>query len=107
MESGSDGINDFRERDLRHTSASWHLHNGTSLLALQELGGWQGAEILRRHAHLPAGCSFAARLMAGCQWWLTRWHERTSGVGHVAAIPDPNVSFTQQTGRPLTCDGRP
>ncbi len=41
-----------RFHDLRHTWASWHVQSGTPLLALQELGGWQGSEMVRRYAHL-------------------------------------------------------
>lgn len=48
------GIADFRWHDLRHTWASWHVQNGTPLFALQELGGWESAEMVRRYAHLAA-----------------------------------------------------
>jgi integrase len=46
------GIKDFRWHDLRHTWASWHVQRGTPLHVLQELGGWQSAEMVRRYAHL-------------------------------------------------------
>lgn len=46
------GIVDFRWHDLRHTWASWHIQSGTPLHALQELGGWETAEMVRRYAHL-------------------------------------------------------
>ena len=46
------GIADFRWHDLRHTWASWHVQRGTPLHILQELGGWQSAEMVRRYAHL-------------------------------------------------------
>ncbi len=46
------GIKDFRFHDLRHTWASWHVQAGTPLHALQELGGWESAEMVRRYAHL-------------------------------------------------------
>lgn len=48
------GIEDFRWHDLRHTWASWHVQNGTPLFALQELGGWESPEMVRRYAHLAA-----------------------------------------------------
>jgi hypothetical protein len=40
--------------DLRHTWASWHVQGGTPLFALQELGGWESAEMVRKYAHLAA-----------------------------------------------------
>lgn len=46
------GILDFRWHDLRHTWASWHVQAGTPLHALQELGGWETVEMVRRYAHL-------------------------------------------------------
>jgi integrase len=46
------GIKSFRWHDLRHTWASWHVQNGTPLFALQELGGWESPEMVRRYAHL-------------------------------------------------------
>ena len=48
------GIEDFRWHDLRHTWASWHVQAGTPLFALQEMGGWSSAEMVRRYAHLAA-----------------------------------------------------
>ena len=48
------GIADFRWHDLRHTWASWHVQGGTPLFALQELGGWESAEMVRKYAHLAA-----------------------------------------------------
>lgn len=50
----SAGIADFRWHDLRHTWASWHVQNGTPLPVLQELGGWESVEMVRRYAHLAA-----------------------------------------------------
>ena len=40
-------ITDFRWHGLRHTWASWHVQNGAPLFALQELGGWESAEMVR------------------------------------------------------------
>jgi integrase len=48
------GIADFRWHDLRHTWASWHVQAGTPPHVLQELGGWESAEMVRRYAHLSS-----------------------------------------------------
>ena len=60
------GIENFRWHDLRHTWASWHVQGGTPLFALQELGGWESAEMVRRYAHLAADhlAPYADRLSA-------------------------------------------
>ena len=61
------GIEDFRWHDLRHCWATWHVQNGTPLFALQELGGWESPEMVRRYAHLAADhlAPYAERLCAG------------------------------------------
>lgn len=46
------GISDFRWHDLRHTWASWHAQHGTPLHVLQELGGWETAQMVKVYAHL-------------------------------------------------------
>jgi integrase len=46
------GIEGFRWHDLRHTWASWHVQAGTPLHVLQELGGWECVEMVRKYAHL-------------------------------------------------------
>lgn len=48
------GIDDFRWHDLRHTWASWHVQSGTPLNVLQELGGWESSQMVRRYAHFSA-----------------------------------------------------
>lgn len=46
------GITDFRFHDLRHTWASCLVQAGVPLSALQEMGGWESIEMVRRYAHL-------------------------------------------------------
>jgi integrase len=45
------GITNFRWHDLWHTWASWLVMEGATLSELQELGGWQTPEMVRRYAH--------------------------------------------------------
>ena len=48
------GIKSFRWHDLRHTWASWHVQNGTSLQKLQQLGGWSSFDMVLRYTHLSS-----------------------------------------------------
>lgn len=48
------GIENFRWHDLRHTWASWHVQNGSSLQELQQLGGWSSFEMVLCYAHLSS-----------------------------------------------------
>ena len=61
---GRAGITDFRWHDLRHTWASWHVQEDTPLNALQELGGWESVDMVRRYAHIAPEhlAEFAERL---------------------------------------------
>ena len=61
------GIADFRWHDLRHTWASWHVQAGTPLYALQEMGGWESVEMVRRYAHLSSEhlAQYADRMSGG------------------------------------------
>jgi integrase len=58
------GIENFRWHDLRHTWASWHVQAGTPLHVLQELGGWECVEMVRKYAHLSSEhlCEYVDRL---------------------------------------------
>ena len=46
------GIENFRFHDLRHTWASWLIQSGVPLSVLQEMGGWESVDMVRRYAHL-------------------------------------------------------
>lgn len=52
---GKVGLTKFPWHALRHTWASWHAQDGTPLHALQELGAWSSAEMVKRYAHLSTG----------------------------------------------------
>ena len=47
-----EGIENFRFHDLRHTWASRLIPSGVPLSVLQEMGGWESREMVRRYAHL-------------------------------------------------------
>lgn len=51
---------DARWHDLRHTWASWHAMEGTTLRDLMELGGWSGLAMVLRYSHLAASHLAAA-----------------------------------------------
>jgi integrase len=61
------GIEDFRWHDLRHTWASWHVQAGTPLHVLQELGGWECVDMVRKYAHLSSDhlAEYADRMSGG------------------------------------------
>lgn len=61
-------IEDFRWHDWRHTWASWHVQNGTSLYELQELGGWKTLDMVLRYAHLAGDqlMTAASRIDKNC-----------------------------------------
>lgn len=46
------GIENFRFHGLKHTWASWLVQSGVPLSALQEMGGWESIEMVRRYVHL-------------------------------------------------------
>jgi integrase len=78
------GIEDFRWHDLRHTWASWHVQAGTPLHVLQELGGWESAEMVRRYAHLSSE-------------HLAEYVDRLSGLQLVGGYDLATVPVTQES----------
>jgi integrase len=60
------GLENFRWHDMRHAWASWHVQEGTPLHVLQELGGWESSEMVKRYAHLsPEHLAAYAERIAG------------------------------------------
>lgn len=73
------GIENFRFHDLRHTWASCLIQSGVPLSVLQEMGGWESVDMMRRYAHLaPNHLSEYAR--------------------HIDTIFDDNGTITTQGG---------
>jgi integrase len=46
-------VTNFRWHD-KHTWASWHVQNGTTLYELQQLGGWASYDMVLRYSHLSS-----------------------------------------------------
>lgn len=63
-------IENFRWHDLRHTWASWHVQNGTSLQELQHLGAWSSFNMVLRYAHLSSAHLRKAALRMPVTNWL-------------------------------------
>ena len=76
------GIADFRWHDLRHTWASWHVQSGTPLFALQELGGWESVEMVRKYAHLAADhlAPWADRIVAANHGTIASQGQKDEGA---------------------------
>lgn len=73
------GIVDFRFHDFRHTWASWHVQQGTPLLVLKELGGWETIEMVQRYAHL--GPSHIAAHAKTVTFWSQQEAEKLRAAG--------------------------
>lgn len=63
------GFPGLRFHDLRHTWASWQVQAETPLSVLQDMGGWQSFEMVRRYAHLSPGHlkQYADRTLLGSE----------------------------------------
>jgi integrase len=77
------GIKDFRWHDLRHTWASWHAQSGTPMQVLQEMGGWETADMVRRYAHL--GAEHLAEHAARISGRVTFLSQPSDSCGTIAA----------------------
>jgi YD repeat-containing protein len=69
-------IEDFHWHDLRHTWASWHVQQGTPLMVLRELGGWETVAMVQKYAHL-APSHIAAHANAVKFWSRLNEAEKT------------------------------
>ncbi len=88
------GIENFRWHDLRHTWASWHVQGGTPLHALQELGGWESPEMVRRYAHFSAEhLAPYAEMLGG-----VRVMDSPNGTN----LPQPETKKAYEIRKPLT-----
>jgi len=76
-------IKDFRWHDLRHTWASWHAQSGTPMQVLQEMGGWETADMVRRYAHL--GAEHLAEHAARISGRVTFLSQPSDSCGTIAA----------------------
>jgi integrase len=76
------GIDDFHFHDLRHTWASWHAQNGTPLMALKELGGWETIEMVQKYAHLAP--SHLAHHATTVTFWAQHEQEKQTPPARVA-----------------------
>ncbi|AUQ42777.1 tyrosine-type recombinase/integrase [Yersinia ruckeri] len=45
------GIDNFRFYDLRYTWASWLVQSSVPISALQEMGGWESIEMVKRYVY--------------------------------------------------------
>ena len=63
------------------TWASWHVQQGTPLHVLQELGGWESAEMVRRYAHLTAEhlAPRGSPVRSAGSGRIGRWHNYGTG----------------------------
>lgn len=76
------GIDNFKWHDLRHTWASWHVQNGTSLYDLKTLGGWASMVMVERYAHMSD-----ERVAKVCTNIDGIWHK--TGTHPLVATPPP------------------
>lgn len=77
------GIKDFRFHDLRHTWASWHVQDGTPLMVLKELGGWEKLEMVNKYAHLSGE---HLRKFSGVVTFLAQKEKDESTSGRISLV---------------------
>jgi integrase len=77
------GITNFRWHDLRHTWASWMVQQRVSIAELQELGGWESVEMVRRYAHLaPNHLAKSAARLESSMVGMVDLHRRSKRIVH-------------------------
>ncbi|WP_420919265.1 tyrosine-type recombinase/integrase [Yersinia bercovieri] len=45
-------MEDFRFYDLKHTWQDWLVQSGDPISVLQEMGGWESIEMVKKYTHL-------------------------------------------------------
>ncbi len=88
------GIDNFRWHDLRHTWASWHVQNGTSLYDLKALGGWASMAMVERYAHMTH--ERVARVSGNIDGLIPAQSRHTA----VTETTTKNVQLNDSIGRP-------
>ncbi len=87
----------FRWHDLRHTWASWHVQNGTSLHELQMLGGWMSFSMVLRYAHLSSShLKVAASRICVTNSLHVRQAEKNDGVSNIKDITVIDTATTSE-----------
>ncbi|MBD1229264.1 tyrosine-type recombinase/integrase [Xenorhabdus griffiniae] len=76
------GIEGFRFHDLRHTWASWLIQSGVPLSALQEMGGWESIEMVKRYAHLSP----------------VHLQEHAKNIDSILCVHDTNMTLKKAAG---------
>ena len=63
--------------------ASGHVQRGTPLYALQEMGGWESPEMVRRYAHFTAEHLPRSRIACALRGrWSNRWAAPAARLRH-------------------------
>ena len=96
-------ISSFRWHDLRHTWASWHVQNGTSLYDLKALGGWASMAMCERYAHMTH--ERVARVSGNIDGLIPAQIRHTAGAD-TPAEPAQLIDSTGRSWQARTADQR-
>ena len=93
-------IDNFRWHDLRHTWASWHVQNDTSLYDLKVLGGWASMAMVERYAHMTH--ERVARVSGNIDGLMALGQPLPAQIRHIGAsgTPGKTMQLVDSIGRP-------